>query len=92
MDSRQEFEEHTRSMVGYEEDALRVYPDGSYREPFVSAAWQGWQAARKPKHTREDIVKWLLGDTRSQEPEIKEAVDYLIEAGIITVNEKGKLK
>ena len=85
MDSRQEFEEHTRSMVGYEEDALRVYPDGSYREPFVSAAWQGWQAARKPKHTREDIEEILV--QKIAEASFDLVIDALIEAGILTVNE-----
>ena len=83
MDSRQEFEEHTRSMVGYEEDALRVYPDGSYREPFVSAAWQGWQAARKPKHTREDIEEILV--QKIAEASFDLVIDALIEAGILTV-------
>ena len=90
MDSRQEFEEWFASQ--FDAKLGTILPNLQYSNCDANCLWDAWQAARKPKHTREDIVKWLLGDTRSQEPEIKEAVDYLIEAGIITVNEKGKLK
>ena len=85
MNSRQEFE--------------KIYSVENQANVMTEALFEifnkGWQAARKPKHTREDVTRMMFENSSSKgryidgvddfQITIDVAIDALIEAGIITV-------